>query len=95
MAASPVANSPGVDTGAHLSQRPRPIAHRPAPNGTLRQLAIAAGVLGLDRSEAIGFAVAVTGRRIVSRRQLSAREASAVLDALEQIIDTRKHESEH
>lgn len=84
--ASPAANARGLrDARSALAASRRPLPDRPAPCGTLRSLAIACGALGLNRDASIGFATAVAGRRVKSRKQLTAREASAVLDRLEEI----------
>lgn len=55
-----------------------------ATRGQLRDLAVALQRFGLStRDQALGYCSAVVGRPIASRKDLTAREASAVLDRLE------------
>jgi hypothetical protein len=61
-----------------------PSAGRPVTRGQLRDLAIALHRFGLlTRDGALGYCSAVVGRPIASRKQLSTREASTLLDLLE------------
>jgi hypothetical protein len=60
------------------------LSNRPATRGQLRDLAIAAQRFGLaSRDQALGFCSAVVSRPIASRKRLTTREASRVLDALD------------
>lgn len=56
---------------------------RPVTPGQLTSLGIELSKLGLSRDAALGYCSAVVGRVITSRRQLSSREASAILDVIE------------
>ena len=52
--------------------------------GQLRDIAIACHRFGLTtRDQALGYCSAVVGRPIASRKELTTREASRVLDLLE------------
>jgi hypothetical protein len=63
---------------------------QPISPGTLRSLVIRFGEFGLtDRAACLGFCAAVLGRVIESRKELTAREASAVLDCLEASLPKR------
>jgi hypothetical protein len=57
---------------------------RPVTRGQLRDLAIALGHFGLStRDQALGYCSAVVARPIRTRKDLSTREASRVLDLLD------------
>ena len=57
---------------------------RPVTPGQLREIAIALDRFGIvNRDQALGFVACVVGRPITSRKSLTSREASAVLDTLE------------
>jgi hypothetical protein len=57
---------------------------RLATRGQLRDLAIALSHFGItERAEALGYCAAVVGRPIPSRKTLTTREASEVLDHLD------------
>jgi hypothetical protein len=60
------------------------LSNPPATRGRLRDIAIALHRFGLGtRDQALGYCSAIVGRPVVSRKRLTAREASRVLDALE------------
>ena len=57
---------------------------RPATPGQLRDLAIALGAFDIHkRDEAIAYCGSIVGRPIEGRRELTTRDASAVLDEFE------------
>ena len=57
---------------------------RPVTRGQLRDIAIALHRFGLTtRDQALGYCSAVVGRPVASRKDLTTREASRVLDLLE------------
>jgi hypothetical protein len=59
-------------------------AQRPATRGQLRDIAIALHRFGLEtRQECLAYCSLVAGRPIASRKELTTREASLVLDLLE------------
>ncbi|MCU1492086.1 MAG: hypothetical protein JWM85_3491 [Acidimicrobiaceae bacterium] len=59
-------------------------AGQPAVRGQLRRIAILLNEFGIaNRDQALGFCSAIAGRPITSRKELTAREASHVLDDLE------------
>ncbi|MGA3219245.1 MAG: hypothetical protein ABSE77_09265 [Acidimicrobiales bacterium] len=58
---------------------------RPATRGQLRDLAVALARYGLEsREECLTYCAVAVGRPIKSRKDLSTREASSILDALEE-----------
>lgn len=64
---------------------------RVATRGQLRDLAIALGRFGLtDRDRALGYCSAIAARPITSRKDLTTREASAVLDHLDHHVPPRR-----
>jgi hypothetical protein len=65
-------------------------ATRLATRGQCRELAIAFTRFGLtDRAEALGYCASIVGRPVSSRKTLTTREASAVLDHLEHHVPPR------
>jgi hypothetical protein len=59
---------------------------RAATRGQLRSIAIALGRFGIvNRDRALGFCSALVRRPIESRHELTTREASLVLDVLDDI----------
>lgn len=61
-----------------------------ATRGQLRELAIAFTRFGLDRSGALGYVSCIVARPVTSRKTLTTREASAVLDHLDAHVPPRR-----
>jgi len=63
-----------------------------AARGQVRAIAIRQREFGLsNRDQALGYVAAVVGHPVASRKDLSAREASAVLDRLDEQLGTEEH----
>ncbi len=65
------------------------VTDRPATRGQLRDLAMGFTRFGLSRAAALGYVTCIVGRPVTSRKDITTREASRVLDHLEHHVAPR------